>query len=278
MPDPVLAHAAVGWHVQPVPVLLAGLALALFAQGFVRLRRRAPAHARAYRAVLFVLAVAVATLPLVSPLDGYADDYLLSAHMLEHVLIADVAPALALVAVRGPLVFFLLPSRTLRALARVQPLRRFLAFLLRPLVAFVLWVAVTAAWHVPAAYDYAAEHGAAHDLEHAAFLLAGVLVWAQLVDPARRHALSDVGRILYAWGLFAASHLTTHLILFDSVPHYRHYAEQPDRVLGLSPLADQHWAAWVMTVDQLVLYGALTLAVVATMPLRDVSAETGEPV
>jgi hypothetical protein len=44
------------------------------------------------------------------PLDEAGDGYLLSAHMLQHVLIGDAAPALALVALRGPLLFFLLPA------------------------------------------------------------------------------------------------------------------------------------------------------------------------
>jgi cytochrome c oxidase assembly factor CtaG len=265
----VLAHLDVGWHLQPVPVGLALLSLVLFGQGFARMRRRNAAHAGWDRAALFLLAVACGVLPLVSPLDGIADDYLLSAHMLEHVLIGDVAPALALVAVRGPLVFFLLPQGVLRVLAGIVPLRAVLAFLLRPAVAFVIWVAVTGLWHIPAAYDYATGHEAVHDLQHACFVVAGVLVWAQLVDPARRRALTAAGRILYAWSLFVLGHLATHIILFDGVAHYPHYVAQPDRLLGLSPLADQHWAAWVMTIEQLLAFGTLTLLLVGRIPIPE---------
>lgn len=271
----MLAHLTVAWHFQPVPVGLALLALALFSQGFVRLRRRAPEHAGWDRPALFALALAAGVLPLVSPLDGIADDYLLSAHMLEHVLTGDVAPALALVAVRGPLCFFLLPPALLRPLAGIAPLRAFLSFLLSPSVAFVLWIASTAAWHVPAAYDYAAEHEPIHDLEHLTFVLAGTLVWAQLVDPARRRALTAAGRVVFAWGLFVVGHLSTHLILLDGVAHYPHYAGQPDRLLGLSPLADQHWAAWVMTIEQLLAFGTLTLVLVGKIPIPD-AAGRGE--
>lgn len=273
----MLAHLLVAWHFQPVPVVLALVALALFAQGFFRLRRRAPEHAGWDRAAIFAVALAAGVLPLVSPLDGIADDYLLSAHMLEHVLIGDVAPALALVAVRGPLCFFLLPPGILSALAGIGALRRLLGFLLRPAVGFALWVAATAAWHVPAAYDYAVEHERVHSLEHLTFVLAGTLVWAQLVDPARRRALTAGGRIVYAWALFVVGGLTTHLILLDGVAHYPHYAAQPDRLLGLSPLADQHWAAWVMTIEQLLAFGTLTLLLLREIPIPD-TAERGEPV
>ena len=64
-----------------------------------------------------------ATLPLISPLDTADDRFLISAHMLEHVLIGDASPALLLLAVRGPLVFFMLPDYALRWLARFGALR-----------------------------------------------------------------------------------------------------------------------------------------------------------
>ena len=125
----------------PWPVLAASvLALVLFAQGFVRLRARGRSdHAGWSRAVLFTLGIAVLTLALVSPLDAIGDDYLISAHMLQHVLIGDVAPVLLVVAVRGPLTFFLLPRPLLRAIASRRPLRRLVAFVVRPTTSFALW-------------------------------------------------------------------------------------------------------------------------------------------
>src|SRR4051795_9440725 len=118
------------------PAVLLGLALAvvLFVQAFVRLRRRRPEHAPWSRAVLYAPGLALLVLPLVSPLDHLGHDELLSAHMLQHVLIGDAAPALLLIAVRGPLLFFLLPPSVLRPLAAFRPLRTFLSLLLIPLV------------------------------------------------------------------------------------------------------------------------------------------------
>src|SRR5262249_25385892 len=133
------------WRLDPVPLALAALSLALFAQAFVRLRRRGRTdHAPWSRAALFVAAVAIGTLALVSPLDATGEQYLISAHMLQHVLIADAAVALALVAVRGPLVLFLLPPAVLRPLGRSRAVRGGLGWLLRPSVALAVWVAVMA--------------------------------------------------------------------------------------------------------------------------------------
>ncbi|HMJ01002.1 MAG TPA: cytochrome c oxidase assembly protein [Gaiellaceae bacterium] len=170
------------------PVLAASaLALALFARGFARLRARGRSdHAGWSRAVLFTLGIAALTLALVSPLDAIGDDYLISAHMLQHVLLGDVAPALLVVSVRGPLTFFILPRPLLSVIASRRPLRRLVAFVVRPTTSFALWALAIALWHVPRFYDAALERPWLHNLEHLSFVLVGTLVWIQLVDPARR--------------------------------------------------------------------------------------------
>jgi putative membrane protein len=53
----------------------------------------------------------------------------------------------------------------------------------------VLWAAAIGTWHVPALYDEALANGTVHDLEHATFVAVGLLVWMQLLDPARRRRL-----------------------------------------------------------------------------------------
>ena len=90
------------WRPSLAVIVPAALLLVLFAQAFVRLRRRdRKDHAGKERPLLFLLALAIGTLALVSPLDVAGEQYLLSAHMLQHVTIGDAAPALALVALRG---------------------------------------------------------------------------------------------------------------------------------------------------------------------------------
>src|SRR4029077_4048775 len=128
------------WNPAPLVLGGAGLALVLFLRAFLRLRRRGRKdHAGLSRAALFLVALALGTLPLVSPLDEAGDGYLLSAHMLQHVLIGDAAPALALVALRRPLLFFLFPRTVLRRGARFGPLRRALGFLLRARCSLTAW-------------------------------------------------------------------------------------------------------------------------------------------
>ena len=222
------------------------LALAAFVQASVRLRRRGrPDLAGFDRSALFVLGVAVAGAALLSPLDAVADSRL-DAHMLQHVLIGDVAPALLVVGVRGPLAFFLLPPAVLKRLARSRTLRSLLGSCLRPRVAFAIWVLALGLWHIPGAYDYALAHPLAHDAEHLSFMTAGLLVWVQLVDPARRRALGRSGRLAFACCLFVAGQLLADVLLLSPSPLYASYAS----------LHDQQLAGLVMLVEQALSLGA----------------------
>jgi putative membrane protein len=261
------------WQLDPAVAALALTACALFLQGWLRLRRRGrPEHASVWRLCLFGLGVAAAVLPLVSPLDALSDHYLLSAHMLEHVLLADVSPALLVLAVRGPLTVFLLPPAILRPLAHSARLRQVLAVVLRPAVSVSLWVVVILAWHLPAAYDAALRSQRVHDLEHASFVVVGTLVWIQLVDPT--HRLQIRTRLLAALALFAAGQTMSDVLVFSFHAYYPPYAAQPHRVLGLSPVADQRLAGLVMMGEQLFTAG--TCVVVLLLALRR-EAQTVQP-
>jgi putative membrane protein len=235
----------------PAVLVGAALALVLFVQAFVRLRRRRAEHAGWDRALLFAAGLALLVLPLVSPLDGLGDDELLSAHMLQHVLIGDAAAALLLVALRGPLLFFLLPPAILRPLASFRPLRTSLSFVVRPVVALVLWATAILAWHVPAAYDYAAAHPLVHDLEHLSFVVAGLLAWTLLVDPARHGRLRRPQRVFVALAMIAITQPLVDVLLFSTSPVYPRYTGTH----GISALTDQRLAGVVMMTEQLLALG-----------------------
>lgn len=215
-----------------------------------------------WRVALILLALAFATLPLVSPLDQAGDNYLLSTHMLQHVLLGDAAPALALVALRGPLLFCLLPAPVLGVFGRSRPVRGALSFLSRPSVSVVAWAFVIGAWHVPAAYDYALEHQGVHDLEHLSFVVVGLLVWAQLVDPARRRRLRPSQRLGCMVAMLAFA-LALGGALIAAAPLYPTYAHQPTRLFGVSPALDQRLAGLAMIAEQVV---SLTLCAVFLIP------------
>jgi putative membrane protein len=244
-----------------LPIVAAAAAAALFGHAFVRLRARGRTDLASWdRAALYALGLAVALAALVSPLDRIAEHDLLSAHMLQHVLLGDLAPALLLVALRGPLLFFLLPAPVLGPLARSVRLRAVLAAVTRPQVAFGLWALNLAVWHVPAIYDAALTRPALHDFEHACWLLAGVLVWTLLVDPAGHGRLSTGGRLALAVALFAAGQVLTDVLVFSFTPLYPAYGG----AYGISAVRDQQLAGLAMMIEQLLTLG--TLAVLLLRP------------
>jgi len=237
-----------------LPVAAALVAALLFAQATVRLRRRGrPDLAGWDRAALFGLGLAVTLAALLGPLDRIADSSLLFAHMGQHVLIGDLAPALLTVAVRGPLLVFLLPAPVLAPLARSPRVRALLGALLRPRVAFAIWAANLAVWHVPYLYDLALRHQTLHDFEHVCWVVAGVLVWTLLVDPGSHRRLSVGGRVALAATMFAAGQVLTDVLVFSFHPLYPAYHGAD----GLSALTDQKLSGVVMMVEQLLTLGTL---------------------
>ena len=267
------------WSFDPLVLFAAAVAVAFFAQGWRRLHARRPELAPWSRWPIFLAGVAIVVLGIVSPLDAIAEEYLQSAHMLQHVLIADLGVALALVAVRGPLSMFFLPQDLLAPLARRRSLRRTLSFLLRPRVAVPLWLGVLVAWHVPALYDAALRHPLLHRVEHLSFVAVGALVWTLVIDPAGHGRLTLGGRIGLAVVMLWMGQLLAYAFVFSFHPYYDVYAEQPERLLGLSPLADQKLAGVVMMVEQLLTLGvALVLLVLAARRTRAVAVASPEPV
>jgi putative membrane protein len=235
-----------------VPVIAAAVAALLFLQAVVRLRRRGRADLAGWdRIALFAVGLGLSVFALVGPLDRIADDKLLSAHMGQHVLIGDLGPALMVVALRGPLLVFLLPAAVLAPLARSTGVRAALGALLRPRVAFSLWAANLAVWHVPYIYDSALAHPGLHDFEHVCWAICGILVWTLLVDPGSHRRLSVGGRVALAAALFAAGQILTDVLVFSFTSLYPAY----HGAYGISAVTDQQLSGIVMMVEQLVTLG-----------------------
>ena len=134
-------------------------------------------------------------------------------------------------------------------------MRRAAGWLLQPKVALTIWALAYGCWHIPAAYDYATRNQTVHDLEHASFFVAGLLVWSLLIDPARRGRLSRGQRLRVAGVLFLIGTVISDVLIFSFTPLYPAYAGQAERVFGLTAVRDQQLAGLVMSVEQLLALG-----------------------
>lgn len=208
------------------------------------------------RRFALALAALVTTGVALLLLDRWADS-MLAAHMLQHMLLGDLAPLLLVLAARGRLRVSLAP-RVARA-AQVIRLRPLVETATRPVPAALAWSLSLAAWHVPVAYDLALHHAELHALEHGCFFATGVLVWSVLLDPPGRNLLPGWRRFGYALTLLAASGALANVLVLSYRPLYPAYASPGSRPLGLSPLQDQDLAGLVMMVEQLLTFGSFAL-------------------
>ena len=245
-----------------VSLALTMVALPLHATLRLRRRRRVLIGSR----LAFAGLAAAITLGALLGLDRAADS-MLSAHMLQHVLIGDLVPLLLVLSVRGPLFFQLLPARAAR-------LRRFLAYAMQPAVGFAAWAGAVALWHIPALYDRALESEPLHAFEHVTFLVSGLLVWTALLDPARRGTLAGWRRFGYALALLAAAGVLANTLILSYRPLYPSYAHSTG-FAGLNPVGDQNLAGLLMMLEQLATVGSVAI-LTARRQLSGSAAERSE--
>src|SRR5277367_47278 len=144
------------WSFQPIVILALAAAAVLYRRMYRRAAARSSSRAPGaghwvpYGAGLLTIAVA-----LLSPLDAIGDRYLLSAHMMQHVLLSDIAPALIILGLRSPILPLGLSREALLAVAPGGRFGRLLARLTSPWLAIPLWVLATWVWAIPAVFDFA---------------------------------------------------------------------------------------------------------------------------
>jgi putative membrane protein len=215
-----------------------------------------------WRVAAFVSGALLVTAVQIPPFDGLADE-VLAAHMVQHIVIGDVASLLIVLGLTGPVLQPLLHIRATR------PIRR----LAHPLVAVSLWALNLYAWHLPVFYQLAINHDLVHALEHACMLWFGALLWLALIGPLPKPAWFRGW-----WGLgyvflvrFLGAVLANVLIWGQTVfyPVYR----ASDAARGLNPLSDQNLAGGVMMIEQVILTTALIGWLFYRLALQDESRQ-----
>jgi cytochrome c oxidase assembly factor CtaG len=239
------------WSPSPLPLLAATLAIAVYVRRWRAVRHapgpRQSAEAPVWRLVSFCASVLVALAALISPIDSLADQ-LFFAHMVQHMLLLDIAPILGILGFTRVI---------LRPVTRaVNDLERRAGALAHPAFAVLAYVTAIWAWHIPAAYDLAVRHSGIHVLEHLSFFLVGSVYWWHLLSPIRaRLRLDGLGPIVYmgTTKLFVGA-LGMGLAFAPSTlyPYYEHHA----RVWGISAISDQSIAGIFMAVEQSLIMGA----------------------
>ncbi len=241
------------WNFEPlqvVPTLLIGL---LYARR-VRTLRAAGTPVSTWRIWCFGSSLFLVLVALVSPIDEFGEEQFLFMHMVQHILLGDLAPLLFVAGLTGPIL------RPVLSLPGVWRLR----FLTHPLVALPLWAANLYIWHIPFLYQGALHHSAVHALEHFCFFGFGAIMWAAVLETLPGPEWFGTGAKLgYVAGVRVLEAILGNAFIWSGTVFYPFY-EHPTDMWGISAVGDQQIAGAVMMVEGSIV----TLAVLAWLFLK----------
>src|ERR1043165_7101781 len=142
----MIAHLApnTSWILDPSQIVPTLVAASFYARRVLTLRDRGT-PVPGWRIALFATGILILLVAFVSPVHALGEQ-MFSFHMLQHVLLGDLAPLALLAGLTGPIL-----QPVLRRVARLR-------FPPDPLVALPLWAINLYVWHLPYLYDAAVRH------------------------------------------------------------------------------------------------------------------------
>lgn len=202
-----------------------------------------------WRQLCFLGGLVTLLIAYVSPLEGLADE-LVTFHMIQHLLIMDVAALLFVLGLTGPLMQPLLAMRGFR----------WLRHLANPVIALVVWAALLYVWHIPALYQAATfDSQFVHALQHLCFFSAGLAFWMALLGPLPKPAwFNGAAAAGFAFAIRMAGAILANVLMWSGSVLYARY-EPTEAARGVDALADQGTAGVVMMAESTVItVGVLT--------------------
>ena len=229
------------WSIHPSTVIGIAALGALYVWASLKLRAQ---PTRAQR-LLFFSGLLLMFASLNGPIHDLSDDYLFSAHMVQHLLLTLVMPPLLLAGVPGSTLRPILSKRGIAPVAR---------FFTRAPITFVVFNLVIAAWHLPPLYNAAMANHNIHILEHLMFMFTAVLMWWPLLSQLPEFPrLAYPGQMLYSFLMSIPMSIVAVYIAMSDHVLYPAYAAAP-RVLPISPLEDQLLGALIMWIPGGIIF------------------------
>ncbi len=199
-----------------------------------------------WRKASYLAAVAVIFLSLNGPLHTYSDQYLFSAHMVQHMLLMLVMPPFLILGVPPWLIRRALTRPAVAKTARI---------LTHPVVAYLAYNVTFVGWHVPAAYNWALLYHNAHILQHLMFMAVAVMMWWPVVNPVPELERIPTGPLLmvYVFLFGIPTTVVSALITLSDRVVYSWYELAP-RVTSLSALEDQRLGGLLMWIPGMLIF------------------------
>jgi putative membrane protein len=218
----------------------------------VRWRPEGAAKVEPVQQLSFVGGTVLLFLSLNGPLHDLSDNFLFSAHMVQHLIITLIVPPLWLMG---------LPEWAFRPLFRSGTVLLVARMLTGPLAAYAIYNLVFIGWHFPQMYNWALVNHNAHILQHMMFIGAATLMWWPVVDPVPElERLQTPVRLLYMAALGIPMSIVSAIITFAEQVMYPWYEAAPRVFEGLSATDDQQLGGVIMWVPGMIVFWiALTI-------------------
>jgi putative membrane protein len=199
-----------------------------------------------WRKASYLGAVGVIFFSLNGPLHTLSDDFLFSAHMVQHMLLMLIMPPFLIMGVPPWLVRKALERPRVRKMARV---------LTHPGLAYLAYNVTFIGWHVPQMYNWALMSHGMHILQHIMFMAVAVMMWWPVVNPAPELERIPTGPLLmmyvFAFGI-PTTVLSAFITLSDSV--FYSWYEMAPRITSLTPLEDQRLGGLIMWIPGMLIF------------------------
>lgn len=241
------------------------VAMVLYA---IRARRLGPRLPR-WRAACFFAGLLVIGFAGASPIDPIGEEGVFWVHMLQHMLIGDLAALLLVLGITGPI---LQPALQFRAVQRLRKLTH-------PMSACLIWAGILIFWHTPVMYEASLHNNFIHALEHTSFLIGGMLMWAPVLETLPAPEWFGTGaKLAYIGGIRVVDAILANAFWWAGTPFYASY-EKTAPLWGVTALEDQGYAGtvmmtWTGTVT-LILAGILFFRMAREGELRQTLIERG---
>jgi putative membrane protein len=241
------------WSFEPLQVVPTAIVALLYFRRVHTLREAGTPVPR-WRIWSFCTSLVLVLLALCSPIDAFGEQQFLFFHMIQHILLGDLAPLAFVAGLTGPIL------RPVLSLPGVYHLR----VLAHPLVALPLWAVSLYVWHIPFLYEAALHHSAVHALEHFCFFAFGALMWAAVLETLPAPEWFGTGAKLgYVAVVRVLETVLGNVFIWAGTVFYPFY-EHPTNMWGVSALADQQIAGAVMMIEGSIV----TIAALAWLFLR----------
>ncbi len=213
-----------------------------------------------WRQAFFVGGLLTLAVAYVSPIDDLADE-MLTWHMVQHLLIMDVAALFFVLGLTGPLMQPLLAMRGFR----------WMRHLANPIFALAAWAILLYVWHIPALYEAATfDSNLVHALQHLCFFFAGFAFWMSLLGPLPKPSwFTGAASAGFVFAVRLIGAVLANVLMWSSSVIYSRYAPG-EAAHGISGLTDQGTAGVVMMAESTVI----TIAILSWLILRWAKLDT----